>query len=154
MNKGCLLLVLSERRNLQMEERNYYKQATLWIKIGEDFMGLQTTFDVRENVLIVRFNGELDHHEAENIRKKWQIEMYQQPIKHVVINLEALEFMDSSGLGVILGRYKEVLELGGEMVVCSPSPTIKRLFEMSGIFKIVRLEENEQFALSTLGVAS
>lgn len=154
MNKGCLLLVLSERRNLQMEERNYYKQATLWIKIGEDFMGLQTTFDVRENVLIVRFNGELDHHEAENIRKKWQIEMYQQPIKHVVINLEDLEFMDSSGLGVILGRYKEVLELGGEMVVCSPSPTIKRLFEMSGIFKIVRLEENEQFALSTLGVAS
>lgn len=117
-------------------------------------MGLQTTFVVKENVLIVRFKGELDHHEAENIREKWQTKMYHHPIKHVVINLEALEFMDSSGLGVILGRYKEVLQLGGEMVVCSPTPSVKRLFEMSGLFKIVRLEESEQYALSTLGVAS
>jgi stage II sporulation protein AA (anti-sigma F factor antagonist) len=61
--------------------------------------------------------------------------------------------MDSSGLGVILGRYKQVKNSGGEMVVCAISPTVKRLFEMSGLFKIIRLEENEQFALQTLGVA-
>lgn len=117
-------------------------------------MGLEFTFNVREDVLIVRLNGELDHHEAERLREQWKEKMYTNSIKHVVINLEAVTFMDSSGLGVILGRYKEVLQLGGEMVVCSISPSIKRLFEMSGLFKIVRLEENEMYALEALGVAS
>jgi len=117
-------------------------------------MGLSKMFIVKEDVLIVRLAGELDHHEAEILREQWQDKMYKNPIKHVILNLEEVTFMDSSGLGVILGRYKEVLQLGGEMVVCSITPSIERLFDMSGLFKIIRLEENEEFALSTLGVAS
>lgn len=117
-------------------------------------MGLSYTFDVKEDVLIVRLSGELDHHESEMLRTKWSDMMYTNSVKHVILNLEAVSFMDSSGLGVILGRYKEVLQLGGEMVVCSVPPSIHRLFEMSGLFKIVRQEENENFALVTLGVAS
>ncbi|MEW9674664.1 anti-sigma F factor antagonist [Lentibacillus sp. L22] len=117
-------------------------------------MSLETTFDVKEDVLIVRLAGELDHHETEKLRTAWKDMLYKNDVKHVVLNLEAVSFMDSSGLGVILGRYKEVLQLGGEMVVCSVSPAVNRLFEMSGMFKIVRLEENEQYALVTLGVAS
>lgn len=117
-------------------------------------MGLISTFDVKENVLIVRLSGELDHHEAEVLRTKWKDMIYRNGVKHIILNLESVSFMDSSGLGVVLGRYKEVLQLGGEMVVCSISPPVKRLFEMSGMFKIVRLEENEKFALETLGVAS
>lgn len=117
-------------------------------------MGLTSTFNVKKDVLIVRLSGELDHHESEGLRSEWKDMLYQNPVKHIILNLESVTFMDSSGLGVVLGRYKEVLQLGGEMVVCSISPPVNRLFEMSGIFKIVRLEENEQFALETLGVAS
>lgn len=117
-------------------------------------MGLRTTFDVKKDVLIVRLAGELDHHEADILRDEWQEKMYNSGIKHVIVNLADISFMDSSGLGVILGRYKEVLQLGGEMIVCHITPAIKRLFDMSGLFKIVRLEENEEYALSTLGVAS
>ncbi len=116
-------------------------------------MGLHTAFDIKKDVLIVRLEGELDHHEAEILRNQWKNMMYENSIKHVVLNLESLEFMDSSGLGVILGRYKEVLQLGGEMVVCAISPPVKRLFEMSGLFKIIRLEQTEQYALERLGVA-
>jgi stage II sporulation protein AA (anti-sigma F factor antagonist) len=61
--------------------------------------------------------------------------------------------MDSSGLGVILGRYKQIKQLGGEMVICAISPSVQRLFDMSGLFKIMRLESNEEFALQRLGVA-
>ncbi|SFD51626.1 anti-anti-sigma regulatory factor, SpoIIAA [Lentibacillus persicus] len=117
-------------------------------------MGLTTSFDVKQDVLIVRMAGELDHHEAERLRNEWKEMMYTNAIKHIVLNLEAVSFMDSSGLGVVLGRYKEVLQLGGEMVVCSVSAPVRRLFDMSGMFKIVRLEENEEHALFTLGVAS
>ncbi|KGP72175.1 anti-sigma F factor antagonist [Pontibacillus yanchengensis] len=117
-------------------------------------MSLSVHFETKQHVLLVRLAGELDHHEAENLRNEWQTIMARQELKHVVLNLESLSFMDSSGLGVILGRYKEVKQNGGEMVVCSISPAVQRLFEMSGLFKIIRLEENEAFALETLGVAS
>ncbi|WP_373892696.1 anti-sigma F factor antagonist [Virgibacillus natechei] len=117
-------------------------------------MGLSSLFDIKQDVLIVRLSGELDHHESEELRDKWKDMMQTNDVKHVILNLESMTFMDSSGLGVVLGRYKEVLQVGGEMVVCSVSPPVKRLFEMSGLFKIVRLEENEAFALETLGVAS
>lgn len=117
-------------------------------------MGLQSFFSVKEDVLIVRLTGELDHHATEILRDEWKEMLYQHAVKHVVLNLEGITFMDSSGLGVILGRYKEVLQLNGEMVVCSITPSIKRLFEMSGLFKIIRLEVNETYALEALGVAS
>ncbi|GIN08285.1 anti-sigma F factor antagonist [Shouchella clausii] len=100
---------------------------------------------------MVRLEGELDHHSAKELRS--QIEARLENIQHIVLNLAELSFMDSSGLGVILGRYKQIKANGGEMVVCAISPTIERLFEMSGLFKIIRLEESERFALQKLGVA-
>ncbi|MCT2537446.1 anti-sigma F factor antagonist [Aquibacillus koreensis] len=117
-------------------------------------MSLSVHLTTKENVLLVRLEGELDHHEAEKLKKEWQKAMKQENLQHVILNLEQLSFMDSSGLGVILGRYKEIKQTGGEMVVCSISPAVKRLFDMSGLFKIIRLEESEAFALQSLGVAS
>lgn len=117
-------------------------------------MGLQATFEVKQNILIVRLSGEIDHHEADQLRTKWQREFYESPAKHMIVNLKDVTFMDSSGLGVILGRYKETLQAGGRMIVCNVPKSIKRLFEISGLFKIVQLEETETYALSVLGVAS
>src|SRR5699024_442893 len=117
-------------------------------------MSLTTFFTIRENVLFISLTGELEHHEANILRESWQNKLREGPVKHVILNLEEVSFMDSSGIGVLLGRYKEILELGGELVVCSVSPAIKRILEMSGMFKIVRLESNEEFALLSLGVAS
>ncbi|WP_228409420.1 anti-sigma F factor antagonist [Radiobacillus deserti] len=117
-------------------------------------MSLSVKFTKKENVLLVRLTGELDHHAAENLKAEWQMAIRESNTEHVVLNLGDLDFMDSSGLGVILGRYKEVTQAGGEMVVCAISPVVKRLFDMSGLFKIIRLEETEEFALLSLGVAS
>lgn len=117
-------------------------------------MSLAIELDVKEAVLCIRLSGELDHHTAEELRIKVTETLTANPIKHILLNLENLAFMDSSGLGVILGRYKQIKAMGGEMVVCAISPAVKRLFDMSGLFKIVRLEDDEQKALQTLGVAS
>ncbi|MGM7721308.1 anti-sigma F factor antagonist [uncultured Metabacillus sp.] len=117
-------------------------------------MSLAIELDVKEAVLCIRLSGELDHHAAEELRSKVTETLAANPIKHIVLNLEKLTFMDSSGLGVILGRYKQIKATGGEMVVCAISPAVKRLFDMSGLFKIIRLEDNEPKALQTLGVAS
>ncbi|MED4400793.1 anti-sigma F factor antagonist [Metabacillus fastidiosus] len=117
-------------------------------------MSLAIEFDVKETVLCIRLSGELDHHAAEQLREKVNTLLAGSEIKHIVLNLESLLFMDSSGLGVILGRYKQIKALNGEMVVCAISPAVKRLFDMSGLFKIIRLEETEHRALQSLGVAS
>lgn len=117
-------------------------------------MSLAIELDVKQSVLCIRLIGELDHHTAEELRQKVTETLASQDIQHIVLNLEQLSFMDSSGLGVILGRYKQVKQVGGEMVVCAISPAVKRLFDMSGLFKIIRLETSEEKALMTLGVAS
>ncbi|TMW73677.1 anti-sigma F factor antagonist [Alteribacter natronophilus] len=96
----------------------------------------------------------MDHHTAMKLRERVDQAMKEHNLTHMLLNLENLMFMDSSGLGVILGRYKFIQSLGGEMVVCSISPPVKRLFDMSGLFKIIRLETDENRALSMLGVAS
>ncbi|MDQ0256151.1 stage II sporulation protein AA (anti-sigma F factor antagonist) [Evansella vedderi] len=116
-------------------------------------MSLLIDLEKRDKVLCVRLEGELDHHTAMKLRERVDSALKEHHLTHILLNLEHLTFMDSSGLGVILGRYKLVQTLGGEMVVCSISPQIKRLFEMSGLFKIVRLASNEMDALLELGVA-
>ncbi|MFC3882793.1 anti-sigma F factor antagonist [Bacillus songklensis] len=116
-------------------------------------MSLSINLEVKQRVLLVRLSGELDHHTADELRTKITDILENGRINHIVLNLQDLSFMDSSGLGVILGRYKQIKNSGGEMVVCSISPSVQRLFEMSGLFKIIRLEQTEQNALETLGVA-
>lgn len=116
-------------------------------------MSLRIDLEVKYGVLCIRLEGELDHHTADELRNKVNDTMEKEAIHHILLNLGKLQFMDSSGLGVILGRYKKIASLGGEMVVCSISPAVRRLFEMSGMFKIIRLEEDEEYALQTLGVA-
>lgn len=116
-------------------------------------MSLNIHMEVKQDVLLVRLSGELDHHSAEQLREEASEAIETKDIRHIVLNLERLTFMDSSGLGVILGRYKQIKQNQGEMVVCAISPAVQRLFDMSGLFKIIRKETTEQFALQRLGVA-
>ncbi|MFJ5621191.1 anti-sigma F factor antagonist [Peribacillus loiseleuriae] len=116
-------------------------------------MSLIIEMETRNRVLCIRLKGELDHHTAANLKKQAESVLEQQEIKHIVLNLEELTFMDSSGLGVILGRYNQIKKNEGEMVVCAISPSVKRLFEMSGLFKIIKLDISEENALQRLGVA-
>ncbi|MBM7648049.1 stage II sporulation protein AA (anti-sigma F factor antagonist) [Bacillus ectoiniformans] len=114
-------------------------------------MGLTVEMEVVDSILCLRLSGELDHHTAESLRKEASEAIEKEGILHIVLNLGDLTFMDSSGLGVILGRYKHIKQKGGEMVVCAISPAVNRLFEMSGLFKIVRMEDSEEQAIERLG---
>ncbi|MFK2824268.1 anti-sigma F factor antagonist [Bacillus sp. B190/17] len=116
-------------------------------------MSLTVELEVTDQVLCMRLAGELDHHTAESLRNQASEAIEKENVRHIVLNLGDLTFMDSSGLGVILGRYKHIKQKDGEMVVCSISPAVRRLFDMSGLFKIIRMEASEQEALERLGAA-
>lgn len=116
-------------------------------------MSLQIEFEQGRRALIVRLKGELDHHTADVVKSRMEEAIAREEIRHVVLSLKDLVFMDSSGLGVILGRYKQITGKGGKMVVCDLTPPVYRLFELSGLFKIVSIQENERSAVSSLEVA-
>lgn len=116
-------------------------------------MSLEIDMEMIQDVLCIRLSGELDHHSADDLRERVNSVIEKNEIHHIVLNLAELSFMDSSGLGVIIGRYKQIKQLHGEMIVCAISPAIQRLFDLSGLFKIIRLETTEELALQRLGVA-
>ncbi|WP_019122897.1 anti-sigma F factor antagonist [Brevibacillus massiliensis] len=116
-------------------------------------MSLTIDMETKNDVLVVRLRGELDHHTADELRSKVDEALKGPQIRHIVLSLADLGFMDSSGIGVILGRYKQISARSGEMVVCSINPTIQRIFEMSGLFKVIKFRESEAEALTVLGVA-
>lgn len=117
-------------------------------------MSLHIELEYSSKALVVRLKGELDHHTAEAVKARMEEAIAKGNVRHVVVNLKDLKFMDSSGLGVILGRYKQITGKGGKMVLCDVSPSVYRLFEMSGLFKIVAVEDNEKQAISSLEVVS
>ncbi|HJV45898.1 MAG TPA: anti-sigma F factor antagonist [Bacillota bacterium] len=116
-------------------------------------MSLHIDLEIISDVLVVRMRGELDHHTAEHLKVQLEEKILKDHVRNIVLSLEHLHFMDSSGLGVILGRYKQVTAKGGEMIVCSINPMIQRLFELSGLFKILKIRQDEGEALQLLGVA-
>lgn len=117
-------------------------------------MNLHVEMEHHRHVLIVRLAGELDHHTADLVRMQLDEAIQRRQTEHLVLSLKDLEFMDSSGLGVLLGRYKIIKQKGGKMAVCDVSPPVYRLLEMSGLFKIMPIYDNEGTALSGLEVVS
>lgn len=110
--------------------------------------------EIFNSVLLVRLKGELDHHTSANLRQTIDTILHERKeIVHLILNLRDLTFMDSSGIGVILGRYKEIDKKKGQMVICSLNPMIYRLIEMAGVFKIISIATSEEQALLELGVA-
>lgn len=102
-------------------------------------MFLKISLDTRDKMLIVNFNGELDHHSAEEIRKEIDKAYFEKRLKSIVLDLKNLNFMDSSGIGLIMGRYKNVLDNGGKLCLINVSSRVEKILKMSGILKIVQV---------------
>ncbi|OEF97237.1 anti-sigma F factor antagonist [Vulcanibacillus modesticaldus] len=116
-------------------------------------MNFNITLEMVRNTLIVRLEGELDHHTSEMVREKIDKELAKGIVKNLLFNLEHLTFMDSSGLGMLLGRYKKIRQSEGKMSICCLQPSVYKIFELSGIFKILSVFENESEAIEALEVA-
>ena len=89
-------------------------------------------YEVQENCLTIFLPGELDHHNAEEIRKRSDYLIDQNHIRYVIFDFTDTTFMDSSGIGVIMGRYKRIYMLGGEVCAVHTSERMKKILTMSG----------------------
>ncbi len=101
-------------------------------------------YQVQENCLTIFLPSELDHHNAEGIRLVADQLIEQHQIKYVIFDFEGTNFMDSSGIGVIMGRYKLIYLLGGEVWAVHTNDRIKKILTMSGVTRIIQIYEEEQ----------
>lgn len=102
---------------------------------------MKVTYNEKDKLLLLQITEEIDHHGAERIRTRADFEIQKYIPKKLVIDFENVSFMDSAGIGMILGRYKMVTMFGGTMSVLNVSPSIKKVLEMAGITKIVPIIE-------------
>ena len=109
-------------------------------------MNLQ--FSNEKDFLIMSINGEIDHRYAIRIRNEADRKIVTYPDKKLIIDLTGVTFMDSSVIGVIIGRYKLVMSLGGSIAIVSSNETLGRILQMSGIPKIIRIYENLSDAMN------
>lgn len=94
-------------------------------------------FKNKEDKLIVELVGELDHHYADLVRTKIDDRIDRDNINKVILNFNGVTFMDSSGIGVVVGRYKKVKSKDGKLCVSNVNGNVGKVFELSGLFKII-----------------
>ena len=97
----------------------------------------------KEKILLLKITEEIDHHAVEKIRRKADFEIEKHIPRKVVFDFSNVIFMDSAGIGLILGRYKNVVSLGGSLEVINATETVNKILIMSGINKIVNINKEE-----------
>lgn len=114
-------------------------------------MGLNVGVYVKSDALILRLRGELDDLSVGDLRTRISKYIDDYKIKHLIINVEKLEFMDSSGVGFIIGRFHQLKRVNGEVVICNVHHRIERIINLSGLNKICMIQENEESVLLKIG---
>lgn len=104
----------------------------------------------KANNLVVALEGELDHHTAVTFRSRVQKTLEQGKVKNLILDLSGLSFMDSSGVGALLGRYNYLALRGGKLAVYHLTPQVNKVFENSGLFQIIQEYPSEKEALQDL----
>ncbi|MGQ9824018.1 MAG: anti-sigma F factor antagonist [Desulfotomaculales bacterium] len=108
--------------------------------------------DYKDGVLFVRPNGEVDIGVSDELRKVLEDNLEKKLVSHLVFNLSKVSFIDSSGLGVILGRYKKIRQQGGRVSLVAPQPQVRRILALSGLLTILKEYSSEEEAASAGGV--
>lgn len=110
-------------------------------------ISMNLSMDIIGNSLIVKLKGELDHHSSESTRMKIDSNFNGKNLINMIMDLNELTFMDSSGIGLIMGRYKNVTERNGELIIVCKNNVINRILDMSGLLNIIKLHEDLDTAI-------
>ncbi|MDE6241467.1 MAG: anti-sigma factor antagonist [Anaeroplasmataceae bacterium] len=113
-------------------------------------MGLNVGVYVKKDILILRLKGELDDVSASDLRTRVANYIDSYKINHLVLNLAELTFLDSSGIGFIIGRYHQLRKRNGDITISNVNSKIERIIYISGLAKICKIRENEEAVLISL----
>lgn len=89
--------------------------------------------------MIALLSGEIDHHNAKSLRQDIDFSLRENQPEELIMDFSEVGFMDSSGIGLVMGRYKLMQEIGGNLVVRNPPPHIKKVMRLSGIDRLASI---------------
>lgn len=124
------------------------------VKIKESegiVMKQEHLFDVEGEILIIYLPEELDHHVAGKIRENTDHLFTCKRIRDVIFDYRNTSFMDSSGIGLVMGRYREVRYLKGDIYIVGVNDKIARILEISGLYRVAKKRKDIAEALSDIG---
>lgn len=98
-------------------------------------------FESEDKQLTFEITEEIDENTTEELRRKIDHEITRYMPRKAIFNFDSVSFMDSAGIGLILGRYKMMRRVGGEMYLSNVNKNVRKLLEMSGITKIIPITE-------------
>lgn len=96
-------------------------------------------FQVIDNYLMIRLPEEIDHHRAGYISENADRYLVREEVRNVVFDFENTRFMDSSGIGIIMGRYRKISCFGGKVYAINTDSQIQRILQVSGLNKVVEV---------------
>ena len=131
-------------KNTPLREKNIERKIYRMCAARDRKPGFDSEFT--GTVLKIKLRGEIDHHSAVAVRSAIDDMIRTKRPAELIIDMSAVDFMDSSGLGLIMGRYNTIKEIGGTVKVADPSPSIEKIMKLAGlerIIKIVRLTKKE-----------
>lgn len=104
---------------------------------------MKVEYNEKDKLLVLKITEEIDHHIAEKIRTRADFEIQKYIPKKVVFDFNNVAFMDSAGIGMLIGRYKMITMFGGSINMINVKPNVKKIFEMAGILKLIPILEEE-----------
>lgn len=99
----------------------------------------EVKFTKEKEILTAKVSGEIDHRGATGIRNTIDETLLRGDFSHLVLDLSGVNFMDSSGLGLILGRYNNAKKNGKQFSVANPSPSAERILSAAGAGRIIKI---------------
>ncbi|MGN0242446.1 MAG: anti-sigma factor antagonist [Lachnospiraceae bacterium] len=111
---------------------------------------MEKKYRVIKKCLFVPIQKELDHYQTDIIKKEIDGYLVTHQVQHIAFDFSETEFVDSSGIGLIMGRYEKLHYSGGKIFVMGIQPAVRRIFLMSGLNKIIYIKENERDVLASL----
>ena len=106
----------------------------------DEIQHMDYIYMVNDDKLMIRMNAELDHHLAEEMRQVIDDVIDKRGVTHIVFDFTKVDFMDSAGIGLIMGRYKKVMDKG-DITIVGVRESVKRILLISGLHKIVNIYE-------------
>lgn len=98
---------------------------------------MESKFYEEDKLLVFKITEEIDDCSVQKIRRKADYEMERYMPRKVIFDFDSVTFMDSAGIGLIIGRYKFANMIGAKLELKNLGQSIKRIFEMSGVLKLV-----------------
>ena len=98
---------------------------------------MESNFYDKDKLLILKITDEIDDHNVQNIRRKADYEIERYMPKKIIFDFDSVTFMDSAGIGLIIGRYKFANMIGAKLELSNLTQSVRRIFDMSGILKLI-----------------